>query len=96
VRARLSRHFREDKSKHWHIDYLREHVNPIAAWFSYELKRLEHLWAQALNDSREFSPIKGFGCSDCKCFSHLFHTSKAPDLDGFTNIIGKTLQAWKT
>ena len=95
VRARVSRHFRADKPRHWHIDYLREHANPIAAWYSHEPKRLERLWAQALHDASEFTPIQGFGCSDCNCFSHLFHTSRVPDLDSFANIVGGTIQVWE-
>jgi Uri superfamily endonuclease len=53
VRARISRHCRTDKPKHWHIDYLREFVIPIGVWVSYEPERLEHRWAQAFYDMRE-------------------------------------------
>ncbi len=60
--------------RHWHIDHLREHASPIGVWYSYEAEHLEHSWAQTLYDANRFSPIRGFGCSDCKCFSHLFHT----------------------
>jgi Uri superfamily endonuclease len=42
VMARVSRHWRMDKPKHWHIDYLREFVTPLFAWVSYEPVRLEH------------------------------------------------------
>jgi Uri superfamily endonuclease len=47
VQARITRHCRKTKSKHWHIDYLREHVNPVFAWYSNEPIHLEHRWAQA-------------------------------------------------
>jgi len=79
VRARVSRHLRTDKPKHWHIDYLREFVTPLAVWISYEPEQLEHQWAQAFYDKGETSPIQGFGCSDCRCFSHLFYTVATPD-----------------
>jgi Uri superfamily endonuclease len=80
VRARVSRHLRVDKSKQWHIDYLREFVTPLSVWVSYELERLEHQWAQLFHDMSEVNSIQGFGCSDCKCYSHLFHTVVAPEV----------------
>jgi Uri superfamily endonuclease len=79
VRARVLRHLRRDKPKHWHIDYLREFVIPLAAWIRYETTRLEHKWAQVFICMRETTPIRGFGCSDCKCYSHLFHSLTKPD-----------------
>jgi Uri superfamily endonuclease len=78
VRARVLRHCCEAKVKHWHIDYLREHVTPLAAWANYGTERLEHHWAQIFFNMREMTPIQGFGCSDCKCYSHLFHTLTKP------------------
>jgi Uri superfamily endonuclease len=78
VRARISRHWRVDKPKHWHIDYLREFVTPLSAWVSYEPERLEHRWAQLFHEMSGVNSIQGFGCSDCKCYSHLFHTVVVP------------------
>jgi len=80
VQARVSRHCRLTKSNHWHIDYLREFASPVGAWYSHESNRLEHRWAQVLCEMSGMSSIRGFGCSDCKCHSHLFQTSTAPDL----------------
>ena len=81
VRARLSRHLRTDKRKHWHIDYLREYVTPVEAWVSYETEHLEHRWAGILSEKPELILIRDFGCSDCNCQSHLFFTSKMPGND---------------
>jgi Uri superfamily endonuclease len=80
VRARLSRHLREDKPKRWHIDYLRASVTPLAAWVSYQQERLEHRWALAFYHMSEASAIQGFGCSDCNCYSHLFHVNRILDV----------------
>ena len=33
--ARLRRHFRSEKRHHWHIDYLRDRMQPVDAWCSY-------------------------------------------------------------
>ena len=52
VKARVSRHARADKKKHWHIDYLREHMQPVEAWCSYDDRRLEHDFFYVMNDHR--------------------------------------------
>lgn len=83
VRARVSRHWRTDKPKHWHIDHLREFVTPLSAWVSYKPERLEHQWAQLFYKMSGMEAIQGFGCSDCKCYSHLFHTVAAPKVTEF-------------
>lgn len=72
MEARVLRHFSEDKKLHWHIDYLLEAGEAIGfALFPCE-ERIECV----LNDfvSRlpgSIDPVKGFGSSDCDCFSHL-------------------------
>jgi Uri superfamily endonuclease len=80
VQARVLRHLRVEKLKHWHIDYLREYVSPQTAWVSYDTEKLEHRWAQIFFERNETSAIQGFGCSDCKCHTHLFHTLATPDV----------------
>jgi Uri superfamily endonuclease len=57
----VSRHWRTDKHKHWHIDFLREHVVPLEAWISYKTERIEHKWASILFETFELDPIKGVG-----------------------------------
>ena len=42
VRARITRHCRGVKSKHWHIDYLRDAVTRVCAWYSLEPVNQEH------------------------------------------------------
>jgi Uri superfamily endonuclease len=79
VRARVSRHLRREKRKHWHIDYLREHVTPEEVWISYAANRLEHKWAGILFELPEMLPVQDFGCSDCGCYSHLFFTLRMPE-----------------
>jgi len=94
VRARILRHCRVSKPKHWHIDYLSDFVNPISAWYSYEQKKLEHKWAQVFSEMSETTPIKGFGCSDCNCYTHLFATSAKPDLERFPVAVGGGIKTW--
>ncbi len=80
VKSRVLRHFRKKKSMHWHIDYLRNFLVPVGAWYSYDSNHLEHQWAQTLLKNKEITSIKGFGCSDCECYSHLFYTYTEPEL----------------
>ena len=87
VQARLSRHLRTDKRNHWHIDYLREHLTPREAWVSYEAEHLEHEWAGNLFETPGMTPIRGFGCSDCKCPAHLFYTTETPEFYWFFRIL---------
>jgi Uri superfamily endonuclease len=88
VRARISRHCRREKSKRWHIDYLRESVEPVAIWYSHEPERLEHRWAQTMAGMPGMRPVSGFGSSDCRCHSHLFYTVATPELDRFVHLVG--------
>ncbi len=81
LRARVSRHLRQEKRKHWHIDYLREFMEPVGAWYTHDRQRLEHIWAQSLSEMDGLISTHGFGCSDCNCDSHLFHAPTKSALD---------------
>ncbi|QCQ21167.1 GIY-YIG nuclease family protein [Desulfoglaeba alkanexedens] len=94
VQARITRHCRKTKPKHWHIDYLREHVNPLFAWYSNEPIKLEHRWAQALSEMEGTSPVRGFGSTDCRCLSHLFVMKKKPSLTQFASAVGSPIETW--
>ena len=94
VRARVLRHCAANKPKHWHIDYLREFVNPVGAWFTHVPNRVEHQWAAILCSMQSMSAIKDFGCSDCKCYSHLFVTASKPDFSQFASIVGDDVEFW--
>jgi Uri superfamily endonuclease len=59
VHARVSRHCRNGKNKHWHIDYLREIASLASVWYSHSPVRLEHRWAEALARMNEMIPKKG-------------------------------------
>lgn len=77
LRARVGRHARIEKTKHWHIDYLRPHLSLIEAWYTSDPEKLEHRWAGLLE--RELSVAwPRFGASDCRCPAHLFYASTLP------------------
>jgi Uri superfamily endonuclease len=94
VRARVSRHFRKTKSRHWHIDYLRDQVAPVCAWYSYESINLEHRWAQVFSDMPDTTSVEGFGCSDCRCYAHLFASAVMPDIGAFSRAVGGGVKSW--
>jgi len=69
---RLARHARKRKRKFWHIDYLTVHSRVIGALMFEYGRSLECELADAMAGA--FTPVRGFGASDCKCRSHLFHS----------------------
>lgn len=75
--ARLGRHLQPHKKPHWHLDYLRALAEPRHIWLNTATTPLEHTWAAALAAGGA-RPIPGFGCSDCRCPSHLFYYRTAP------------------
>jgi Uri superfamily endonuclease len=73
LRARLQRHERVGKPRHWHIDALRERAELVSVYFTVSSDRLECSTAAALVSIVGMStPIRGFGSSDCTCSTHLF------------------------
>jgi Uri superfamily endonuclease len=71
---RIQRHLRKQKKNHWHIDHLLEHARIIDIFYKESETREECIIAKKLK--KQLLSIHGFGCSDCKCNSHLFHGSK--------------------
>lgn len=73
LEKRLIRHFsRAGKKRFWHIDHLLaiDGVSVVRAFYKGATKQGECRTAQSL--SGVAFPVDGFGCSDCKCKSHLF------------------------
>jgi Uri superfamily endonuclease len=73
---RIRRHFRSEKTIHWHIDHLlaTESSLTMAVW-SESKEPAECRIVERISESSLFEPsVKGFGASDCKnkCYSHLY------------------------
>ncbi len=77
LEARIGRHLRKEKRKFWHIDYLLEHAGVV------EVLRFpggkECGIARDVEEASDGS-VKGFGCSDCRCSSHLFYFRRFPEI----------------
>lgn len=69
---RLMRHFKRAKRKFWHIDYLLvdAHASVLKAFYK-EAEKPEECVVASKFGERGFA-VKMFGCSDCRCLSHLF------------------------
>jgi Uri superfamily endonuclease len=91
VRARVSRHCRSAKVKRWHIDYLRAFAQPVQVWCNYDADHLEHRWAAALAGMPDMTAVPGFGCTDCRCATHLFFTTAQPSPAAFSVAAGSTV-----
>jgi Uri superfamily endonuclease len=73
LESRLRRHLSINKKIFWHVDYLLDNEDSklVDIVFAVDNRKWEcELAAEISNSGNE---ILGFGCSDCKCSSHLFH-----------------------
>ncbi|WP_088335751.1 DUF123 domain-containing protein [Methanopyrus sp. KOL6] len=92
LRGRLGRHLKSAREgaeqPHWHIDYLLSQARPEieGAWIMEGDRECE--LAAALSDM--VSGIRGFGCSDCHCETHLFRAGIAETAEAVRRIGGGT------
>ncbi len=69
---RVSRHISRDKSVRWHIDRLTLAADDVYAYESYPDPVPECTLARMASGSGMVPAVDGFGCSDCRCRTHLF------------------------
>lgn len=73
--ARVKRHREvltgERKTRRWHIDYLLPHCRFVDVVATKTDQDLECEIASEI--AERLRSIKGFGCTDCRCKSHLHH-----------------------
>lgn len=74
---RLERHQRKRKNNHWHLDYFRNECDWVTALPVRSSEDLECVMAKALS-AVAVDYVVGFGCSDCRCKSHLFRMDENP------------------
>ena len=68
---RINRHLRKNKKTYWHIDHLLRYGEIKHVFYKQNSKKEECIVANILRG--RLSSIPYFGCSDCKCNSHLFY-----------------------
>ena len=72
--GRLRRHLKKRKKLHWHIDYLLRHAKIETIFVLETEERIEcQLNSLTLSLPNAKVVVKGFGCSDCHCSSHLIY-----------------------
>jgi Uri superfamily endonuclease len=79
LRARIKRHLRDDKKLFWHIDYLLSIHNAEIDNVMYVISDEKLECDLASQISKNGTLIKNFGCSDCRCSSHLFYAKNRPN-----------------
>jgi sugar fermentation stimulation protein A len=85
LRPRLERHLRQEKRRHWHIDYVLEAARVVEVWYALSTERLECGWARELAATSGLTPTAPrFGASDCACATHLFFATIRPLLEETT------------
>ncbi len=78
--ARVARHLREAKRTHWHIDYLLARATGTQALEFETARRVECDLSERVGQLAESStPVRGFGSSDCGCWSHLHFLGAGAD-----------------
>lgn len=80
---RIERHLKKEKVKHWHIDYLLEHAEIVHVVKLPSAGRTECKVSEEVR-KKSLGEIKGFGCTDCNCSSHLYYFG-----DRFPEVISK-------
>lgn len=84
--ARLKYHLTSTQ-RHWHIDSLRAAAHIQEIWLRTAEQHHECQWATLLADLPQLTrPYRGFGSSDCHCFSHLFYCSSAEALSDVRDV----------
>lgn len=82
---RLRRHFTREKKLKWHVDYLVAHASDVKAYESYPDFIPECELASLALECGMTPSVKGFGCSDCRCATHLFSTTP----ESMARLVGK-------
>lgn len=86
VEKRVARHMKKIKKEHWHIDYLLSSRYAVVEKVMYKeaCKDEECKISDFLGSVGE--GIKGFGCSDCSCRSHLFKMKPGFKISGMRKL----------
>jgi len=84
LKGRISRHLTRSSKKFWHIDFLKECLQPFEVWCQVSSEKIECSFCRFLHLQMGGEiPIKDFGSSDCrnKCDSHLIFFHEKTNLD---------------
>ena len=85
---RIGRHLSREKKIRWHIDYLTLSADSVAAYLSESPGEIGECRMAELMKKAGWTPVKGFGCSDCRCQSHLFRVTEG-DENRILSVLGE-------
>ena len=81
IRARVRRHMRRGKRRHWHVDHLVAAGQIVGAWGGPDERECD-LVRRLLGVRGVEVPVPGFGSSDCgRCAAHLLTLAPGANLD---------------
>lgn len=72
LEQRVARHLRHEKRIRWHIDHLTAVSDGVEALLIPSQTDVECDLASLIKSIPGATGVAGFGCSDCRCRSHLF------------------------
>lgn len=84
LKSRLSRHTKDNKKIHWHIDLITDRFRPLLILVNEGERSFEHDYVKVLSAYKEASfPLSNFGNGDCSvCHSHLVRFESLPAVLG--------------
>ena len=85
IDQRVSRHIRREKTVKWHVDHLTIRADSVEAWISYPDSIPECELASMAVECGMVPSVRGFGCSDCRCDTHLF----SADRDSLSSLVAR-------
>jgi sugar fermentation stimulation protein A len=74
---RIEHHRKKKKKKHWHMDYITAEMK-IKADIPVITDEYKECDLAEILDKNSGEPVKNFGSTDCKCFSHLHYFKDNP------------------
>jgi len=77
LEKRIERHKSKEKKMHWHIDYLLGNAKIVEIVVFETDQRVECHLSRKIGQIAD-GEIAGFGCSDCRCNSHLYYFKRRP------------------
>ena len=73
LEQRIRRHLRKTKKLHWHVDYLLQKAEIKDVRIKESFSKQEECRTANLLSAAGGAIVPGFGCSDCKCKTHLYY-----------------------
>jgi len=93
LESRCKRHLKKNKKMRWHVDYLRKKASVVKI-LAFPSNRKEECSIAKLILKFADGFIPKFGCSDCKCISHLFYFKSINSLSKLSSIFSKGIQIY--